>query len=359
MHNVLIVPNMTDSKSIQPIGPRKPTLIEQAGQAANKAASAGVFDDYRERRAENTLRAHDASLQRFTDFLTGVGAPPDAELCCDPAAWRGITWGLVEAFKRWMLDEGFAIASVNLALSNIKVYAKLASKAGSLDKIEYLQIKDVTGYSRKEAKRVDEAREQTRRSAPGQPHKKAVHTHVPADDARRLKRNYPDTPQGRRDAVMMGLLLDLGLRVGEVAGITVGNVNLQSGQITFYRPKVDKKQTHDMPGDLLRVMKAYFNFGDAPVMKDELLLRSSKKNGELSTAGMSERSISARVRLLGKQLGLERLSPHDCRHHWATAHARKGVDPFRLQEAGGWSSLTMPRRYVDEAKIANEGMGSV
>jgi hypothetical protein len=27
-----------------------------------------------------------------------------------------------------------------------------------------------------------------------------------------------------------------------------------------------------------------------------------------------------------------------------------------LQEAGGWSSLAMPRRYVEESEIANEGM---
>jgi hypothetical protein len=33
------------------------------------------------------------------------------------------------------------------------------------------------------------------------------------------------------------------------------------------------------------------------------------------------------------------------------------VDPFRLQEAGGWNSLALPRRYVEAAKIANEGMG--
>jgi hypothetical protein len=32
------------------------------------------------------------------------------------------------------------------------------------------------------------------------------------------------------------------------------------------------------------------------------------------------------------------------------------VDVLRLQEAGGWSSLAMPRRYVEESEIANDGM---
>jgi len=50
------------------------------------------------------------------------------------------------------------------------------------------------------------------------------------------------------------------------------------------------------------------------------------------------------------------LSAHDLRHTWATRAARSGVDPFRLQQAGGWSSLAMPRRYVEDSEIANEGM---
>jgi hypothetical protein len=31
-----------------------------------------------------------------------------------------------------------------------------------------------------------------------------------------------------------------------------------------------------------------------------------------------------------------------------------GTDLLALQEAGGWASLAMPRRYVERAKIANE-----
>jgi len=54
-------------------------------------------------------------------------------------------------------------------------------------------------------------------------------------------------------------------------------------------------------------------------------------------------------------VGLANLSPHDCRHYWATQWAGK-VDVLRLQEAGGWNSLAMPRRYVERARNVNEGM---
>ncbi|MBC8492724.1 MAG: site-specific integrase, partial [Chloroflexi bacterium] len=49
-------------------------------------------------------------------------------------------------------------------------------------------------------------------------------------------------------------------------------------------------------------------------------------------------------------------SAHDCRHYWATQAARSGTPIDRLQDAGGWSSPAMPLRYVEAAKIANEGV---
>ena len=71
---------------------------------------------------------------------------------------------------------------------------------------------------------------------------------------------------------------------------------------------------------------------------------------------MSERAITARVRYLGQQVGIEGLSAHDLRHTWATLAARNGTPLDRLQDAGGWNSLAMPARYVEAARIANEGV---
>ena len=39
---------------------------------------------------------------------------------------------------------------------------------------------------------------------------------------------------------------------------------------------------------------------------------------------------------------------------WATAALAGGSDLLALEEARGWASLAMPRRYVERAKIANE-----
>ena len=123
----------------------------------------------------------------------------------------------------------------------------------------------------------------------------------------------------------------------------------------FYRQKVDKIQTHKLTADSFVALRAWLvDSNDAPAMGP--LLRGSRKGGHLTEAGMTERSITERVRVLGEAVGVSGLSAHDCRHYWATRAARQGTDPFSLQEAGGWSSLAMPRRYVEAAKIANEGV---
>lgn len=330
------------------LAPSAGDALTLAGRLANHHARRGAFADYLSRKSDNTLRAHAASLARFADFLGAAGIEA-GDLQNDPDAWQGVTWGLVEGFRNWMLGQGDAIASINARLSTVKTYAKLAAKAGVVAPEELAMIRMVNGYPHKEARRLNERREKTRRGA-----KKAEHVSLTAEQAQQLKRQ-PDTPQGRRDALLMCLMLDHGLRVGEVALLKVSDFDLKAGELRFYRPKVDKEQTHKLTADTLRAVRAWIDSGDAPIMADAPILRGSQKGGKLTDPGMTEHSISHRVRALGRAIGVEGLSAHDCRHFWATFWARK-VDILRLQEAGGWASVAMPRRYVEWAAIANEGM---
>jgi len=341
------------------------SALAHVGQVANHYAAQNVFADYLSRKADNTIRRQAADLARFVEFLNQVGEQAGLQLgtalgafaqavgmfpdgpALNADAWHGVTWGLVEGFRNWMVAQGDAVGSINVRLSTVKAYAKLATKAGVLSAEELAMIRTVAGYAHKEARRIDERRETSRRGS-----KKSAAVHISQKQAKKLK-SQPDTPQGRRDALLMCLLLDHGLRVGEVARLQVSDFDLKAGEMRFLRPKVDKVQTHKLSADTLRALHAWFEGGDAPGTGS--LLRGSRKGGALTNAGMSERSITDRVRVLGQGVGLEGLSAHDCRHYWATYWARK-VDVLRLQEAGGWNSLAMPRRYVEESEIANDGM---
>lgn len=320
-----------------------------AGQAANAAAAHSAFTRYQSKRAENTLRTQRAGLGVFASYLAAVGVTADgAALAAEPGAWRGVTWGLVDGFVAWMIGAGYSVAAINQRLSIVKTYARLAAKAGALSAAEWTMIRAVDGYTVGEGRRMDDRRAQTRRST-----KKAAAVALTAEQVRALKAQPDSTPQGRRDRVLICLLADHGLRVGEVARLRVEDVDLAAGRLTFWRPKVGLTQTHDLTIDTRQALRRYMA-NDAPGSGP--LLRASAGPGRLTHAGVSDRNLSQRVRVLGARIGVERLSAHDLRHYWATQAARKGTPIDRLQQAGGWASPAMPLRYIEAAAIANEGV---
>ena len=309
--------------------------MQRAGAAANAAAAARAFQSYRERVADETRRRHDADLGCFASYLVAIGviSPGDTisgiTLASDPASWADITWGLVAGFVAWQSQQGYAIGSINVRLSTIKAYAKLAAKAGALSADEYAQIRLVAGFRHAEGRRVDAKREQTRK--PGG--KKAAPVSISQAHAALLKQQADPL-----DRLLMCLLLDHGLRVGEVASLIADDFDLASGQLRFYRSKVDKTQTHTLTSDTLTALLAC---QPLPVA---------------GTLFGVDRTIRRTVGALGAAVGLKGLSPHDCRHAWATFATRAGTPTKALQDAGGWSSPAMPLRYAESAEIANDGV---
>ncbi len=165
-----------------------------------------------------------------------------------------------------------------------------------------------------------------------------------------LVSNHPDTPQGRRNKLMMGLLLNLGLRVGEVLSLRACDFDLEAGTLTLYRPAVGKTQRCNLVNGLWDTARSY-------IAQDVLdpqspLLRASVKGGTLSASnkGLTRFGIAKRVQKLGRMVGVENLSPYDLRHSWALRMARDKADPVALRDAGGWTSVVTPSRYIEAAR---------
>ena len=80
-----------------------------------------------------------------------------------------------------------------------------------------------------------------------------------------------------------------------------------------------------------------------------------------SSAGMTARALTARVRDLGAAVGPVGLSAHDLRHYWATRAARNPPAAGRRlltpeAKRSGCAGASVPLRYVEAAKIANQGV---
>ncbi len=322
--------------------------LAQLSRVQDDVASKEAFNEYQRGIDKNTKKRQRHDLILFCQYIRKYGVFIEVEdLLSKPESWNGITYGLVASFVRWMTDEGFAIGSINVRLSTVKVYIKLATMAGYVNEEELAKVLLVKGYRYKQGKQIDDKREVKRRGD-----KKAKPITLTKEQMDLLKQQHPDTPQGRRDTLLMCLLLNNGLRCGELADMTIDNIDVSSRIMTFEREKIEEEQKHKLNPEtylaLIRYLEVY--------QPTRALLAGSTRHGKLEGV-MSRRAITKRVQILGKLiLDIDNLSAHDCRHACVDAMIRGGTDYKTIQETGGWTNLAMPMRYAAKAKIANEGV---
>ncbi|MCB0032918.1 MAG: site-specific integrase [Anaerolineales bacterium] len=341
--------------------PQAQLIQRQAiGRKANEFASNAVFVSYQLDKSKNTLARHGRDLDKFAECLTEVGAAVTGDsLMSDPQAWQGITWGMVDMFKKWLFNKGYALSTVNGCLSTVRIYAELAFNAGMIDQSDYLRIKAIKNIKQ----RADEKRSVSRVGD-----KKATAVILYERDAKLLiaEAYSKPTPAAMRDAAIMCLLLDHGLRASEVAALTVGCIDLENETLTFERPKVKGTQhetgRHILTPRSLYHLKAYMEF--APSFAHEPLFRTSDKSGSLGDGSLTRITVSRLVNRIATRAAekhglnkLTSLSAHDCRHYCATTMANKNYGVHELMNWFGWTSAQTAMRYVEAAEVAERDKG--
>jgi hypothetical protein len=139
----------------------EPTPLARAARVADSIAQAQTLADYRTGKAENTLARQRDDIALFESYLAeaGVGIEGMAD---DLRPWADVSHGLVSGFVRWQLGKGYSVGSVNVRLSTVRTYARLAAKAGYLATTAYQEITLIRTISGREGRNIDEGREVTR-----------------------------------------------------------------------------------------------------------------------------------------------------------------------------------------------------
>ncbi|MBA3824954.1 MAG: tyrosine-type recombinase/integrase [Ktedonobacterales bacterium] len=365
--------------------PEIETFFRAFGPRADEVVEEGVFADYRRRKATNTLASRKLDLLAFGHFLSQAGldgliaAGFSAKLVEYPDGWRYITPGMVVTFREWLVHEGYNLQSVNRILSTVRTFAELAHMAGCLPDEVQQRIAHIHGYT---AKEIINARQQL--GVASRPRaKKPLPTIMGPDQVRQMKQR-PMTLKGSRDAVLFCLLIDHGLRCSEALGVCREEVDLDAGVMRFYRPKVKVVQRHDLSLDTIAAIRAYLHLGGPTTGPLLRALRKGahpflRKRGDhmewLPLSRFGALRITKRISqavLLGEAWteatdedeegapdevpNTSYATPHDFRHYWATNAVAGGTTLHDLMIAGGWSSLAMPQRYINEQEIANSGV---
>ena len=150
---------------------------------------------------------------------------------------------------------------------------------------------------------------------------------------------------GYRNLSILLLMLDSGLRVSEVAGIDLADVNLAEGHIRVTAAKGGKERIVPIGSLVQNCLWRYINqFRPQPLSQTVTRLFLSDIGLPLSRNG-----IQQMVRRCGKRAGLTgvRCSPHTFRHTFAKNYLLNGGDILSLQKILGHSSLASVRTYVN------------
>jgi site-specific recombinase XerD len=145
-----------------------------------------------------------------------------------------------------------------------------------------------------------------------------------------------------RDYAILQVFLQTGIRVSELANLTIEDVDLIKPAIRV-RGKGNQEREIALEKRGVQALKTYLAV--RPQNLSDVLFLNYKG------ASMSERGIRKLVVKYRKNAGItKRASCHTLRHTFATYKAERGVSPFQLQQWLGHANLNTTQIYVHLGK---------
>ncbi len=174
---------------------------------------------------------------------------------------------------------------------------------------------------------------------------KAIPTYLPVDDIFRLLDSVKtDTLPGLRNRAILETLYSSGIRVSELAGMNIFDVDFTKSLIRV-TGKGQRERMVPLGTTAINAIKAYRQRLQAEAgIRDDTNspLFLNKYNGRLST-----RSIARILERAAKECGLIiPVSPHSLRHTFATHMLDAGADLRVVQELLGHKSLSTTQKYT-------------
>lgn len=280
-----------------------------------------VLSDQR-RLSEHTVSAYRRDLLDLQAFLTDYQGTPDWQ-------WEEVDRLSLRSFLGWCLRRGLSRRTIGRKLSAIRGFFRFLHLEGRVPTNPARAIR-----APKREKRL-----------PG-------HMTVPEVDALfRLAeaRAAENTLAGTRNLVVMELLYGSGIRLSELHGMDLIDLDLRQNQVKV-RGKGRKERIVPVTERAVDAIRRYEPrrretlSADATGEHEALLLNS--RGGRLS-----RRSIQRVVRgLLEKAASAEGLSVHSLRHSFATHLLDAGADLMAVKELLGHVSLSTTQIYTHTSK---------
>jgi integrase/recombinase XerD len=266
--------------------------------------------------SDHTLKAYRRDLRRYLAFLAARGVTSPEMV--DDAAVRSFVASL-SASTHGEDERPYRATSVARALSAVRSFHRFMVREGVTDRDPA----------------VGTRQPKLPRSLPRP---------LPVDEVSRLlDAPSPDTPAGLRDRALLELLYGSGLRVSELVGLDVDDVDLEEGAVKVLgKGGKEREVPLGRPG---REATSVYLVRARPVFasarsRGALLL--NQRGGRLTRQSvnriLAEHVKTARIR--------RRVTPHSLRHSFATHLLEGGADVRVVQEMLGHASVATTQIYT-------------
>lgn len=306
--------------------------------------------------SSHTVTNYGKDLRQFLTFLT----PPEAT----PPALRAVNHGMIREFVGHLHDHGLEKSSIARKLAALRSFFKYCVREGYLKESparlvptpklpkripSVVSAEEMNGFLNSVSGMIQGA------GVEAGPSKKRVPRKEPPLNAQRKAPNGPThVEEGlllRRDRALLELLYAAGLRVSELTGLNLLDVE-QKERILRVRGKGNKERIVPYGAKAQEALEKYW-----PV-REQLLKQSNGSNPTaeahaqavfLNYAGrrLTQRSVGRIVKKYVRLVNVNwDLHPHSLRHAFATHLLADGADLRAIQELLGHQSLSTTQRYT-------------
>ncbi|MCF8063536.1 MAG: site-specific tyrosine recombinase XerD [Deltaproteobacteria bacterium] len=255
----------------------------------------------------NTIQSYSRDLVRFLVFLGGLGCGPEEATREEISAYMGSLRGRL------------SVRSAARGLSAIRMFYRFLVTEGLVPTSPARLVE-----SPKLPRRLPEILS-------------------PAEVDRLLEQPDPGTPSGSRDRAMLELLYATGLRVSELTGLRVRDVNLEAGFVRLIG-KGSKERIVPMGDKAKEAVQAFIAGG-----RNELLGKRSSSHLFVNRTGrpLTRQGFWKLIKRYGRTAGIKRsITPHGLRHAFASHLLEGGADLRSVQIMLGHEDISTTQIYT-------------
>jgi integrase/recombinase XerC len=266
---------------------------------------------------EKNASAH--TVKSYREDLTQALAFFQGRLAGQSLKPEHLTMRLLRAYLAWLHEQGYAKTTVARRIAAVRSWCRFLCRQG------LLQANPADGLR---GPRQD---------------RKLPHFLGEEELGRLLETPPTDTLLGLRDRAILETLYSAGLRVAELTGLNLADVDLDSGLATV-RGKGKRERLALLGPQALTALKQWLaqRATVSPRARAQAAVFLNKNGTRLST-----RSVGRLLEKYLAQAGLDpRASPHTLRHSFATHMLDRGADIRSVQELLGHKSLANTQIYT-------------